>query len=406
MGEPIEIERARALVLERTRALEPETVAVGDALGRVLAEDVTSADPVPGFDNSAMDGYAVRAADTGGATGAEPARLPVVGESKAGHPAARALGAGEAIAISTGAMLPEGADAVIRVEDTDAGTESVGISVEVPPGKDVRRAGEDIEAGRTVIAAGTELDPAGVGVLASVGRSEVSCTRRPRVTVLTTGDELQEPGEPLRPGAIRNSNAHSLAGLVERTGAELLGARIVADDPAATEAALAAAFDGDVVVVSGGVSVGPHDHVRPALERLGAELVFWRVALRPGAPAYFGVGPRDGAPLCFGLPGNPVSAIVTFLLFVRPAIRAMLGTPDERPRTTAVLANELPALSARTQMVRCRLELRDDGWHAHASGPQGSHVLTSMLGADALAILPPAEAPYPAGTRVEVELLP
>ncbi|MET0751146.1 MAG: molybdopterin molybdotransferase MoeA, partial [Solirubrobacterales bacterium] len=274
------------------------------------------------------------------------------------------------------------------------------------PGEDVRRAGEDIEAGRTVIVVGTELDPAGIGVLASVGRSEVSCRLRPRVTVLTTGDELQEPGGPLRPGAIRNSNAHSLAGLVERAGAELVGARIVPDDPTATEAALAAAFDGDIVVVSGGVSVGPHDHVRPALERLGAELVFWRVALRPGAPTYFGVGPRDGAPLCFGLPGNPVSAIVTFLLFVRPAIRAMLGTPDERPRTTAVLANELPALSARTQMVRCRLELRDDGWHAHATGPQGSHVLTSMLGADALAILPPAEAPYPAGARVEVELLP
>jgi molybdopterin molybdotransferase len=402
-ADPIEIEEAQRLIAERVTTLGSEPVAVREALGRVLAEDVTSADAVPGFDNSAMDGYAIRAADVDAAA-EEPARLAVVDESRAGHPAMRALAAGEAIEISTGAMLPEGADAVVRVEDTDGGAEVVEVRVRVAPGKDVRRAGEDIEAGETVLRSGAEIGPAEVGVLASVGRREVACAKRPRVTVLTTGDELQEPGEPLRAGAIRNSNAHSVAALVERSGAELLAAEIVADDLETTARALAAALEGDVVVVCGGVSVGEHDHVRPALERLGVEQVFWRVSLRPGAPTYFGVA-ASGA-LVFGLPGNPVSAMVTFLLFARPAIRALLGSADRRPRTTAILAREHPALRARTQLVRCRLELREDGWHADPTGAQGSHVLTSMLGADALAILPPADRPYPAGTRVEIELLP
>jgi molybdopterin molybdotransferase len=240
-------------------------------------------------------------------------------------------------------------------------------------------------------------------VLASVGRAEVRCAVRPRVTVLTTGDELQEPGAPLRPGGIRNSNAHSLAALVERAGAELTGAEIVADDRETTRRALARALEGDLTVVSGGVSVGPHDHVRPALDALGVEQVFWGVSLRPGKPTYFGT---RGSQLVFGLPGNPVSAMVTFLLFVRPAIRAMLGLATDRPRATAVLSSEVAALRARTQLVRCRLELCDDGWHADPTGRQGSHLLTSMLGADALAILPPADEPYPAGARVEIEPLP
>ena len=413
--QPLEIEDARRLVLERVKALGGEPVAVRDALGRVLAEDVASADAVPGFDNSAMDGYAVRAADTADA----PVSLRLVDESRAGHPASRVVGPGEAIAISTGAVLPEGADAVVRVEDTDGGGREVEVRLAVEPGKDIRRAGEDIEAGDTVLRAGAELGPAEVGVLASVGRSEVTCAVRPRVTVLTTGDELQEPGEPLRPGAIRNSNTHSVGALVERAGAELLRAEIVADTEEATREALEGALEGDVVVLCGGVSVGEHDHVRPAAAGLGVEQVFWRVALRPGAPTYFGIkGPATssaspagvpgsaGSTLVFGLPGNPVSAMVTFLLFARPAIRAMMGAVDAQRRGHAVLAAEHPALPKRTQLVRCRLELGGEGWLAHPTGPQGSHVLTSMLDADALAILPPSDTPYPAGTQVEVELLP
>jgi molybdopterin molybdotransferase len=414
-GKLIEIDEARGLVLERVARLGAEPVAVGDALGRVLAEDVASLDPVPGFDSSAMDGFAVRAADTAGADPRRPARLALVDESRAGHPAQRGLGAGEAIAISTGAMVPVGADAVVRVEDTD-GTDPVEIGVEVEPGRDIRRAGEDIRAGATVISAGTTIGPAELGVVVSVGRAEVECGRRPRVTVLTTGDELQEPGDPLRPGAVRNSNAHSIAALVERSGATVELLEIVPDDRAVTEAALQRALAADAAVISGGMSVGEHDHVRPALARLGVEQVFWGVALRPGKPTYFGVGPRDTGPdgarsggsgpcQVFGLPGNPVSAMVTFELFARPAIQAMLGASPKSRRATATLDHDYPKQPGRAHLVRCRLELRDDGWHATPTGPQGSHVLTSMLGADALAIMPTASGGLAAGERVEIELL-
>ena len=397
-----EIEEARRLVLDRVVPLEAEPVALKDALGRVLAEPVTSADAVPGFDNSAMDGYAVRAADTRGANGG--ARLRVVDESRAGHPAQRGLAEGEAIAISTGAMVPEGADAVVRVEDTDAGSQEVEIRVEVEAGRDIRRAGEDIAAGATVLAAGDEIGPAEAGVLVSVGRGEVTCARRPRVNLLTTGDELQEPGEPLRPGAIRNSNAYSVSGLIRRSGAVLGMVEMVPDDREATSDALTRALTGDVVVISGGVSVGPHDHVRPTLGALGAEEVFWSVALRPGKPTWFGVAPSGC--LVFGLPGNPVSAMVTFLLFVRPAIRAMLGaSPTQADRATAILDSDYPKQPGRAHVVRCRLELRDDGWHATPTKDQGSHVLTSMLGADALAIIPTTSGTVRAGERVKIELL-
>ena len=397
-----EIEEARRLVLDRVVPLEAEPVALKDALGRVLAEPVASADAVPGFDNSAMDGYAVRAADTAGADGG--ARLPVVDESRAGHPAQRRLAEGEAVAISTGAMVPEGADAVVRVEDTDAGSQEVEIRVEVEAGRDIRRAGEDIAAGEAVLGAGDEIGPAEAGVLVSVGRGEVACARRPRVNLLTTGDELQEPGEPLRPGAIRNSNAYSVSGLIRRSGAVLGTVEMVPDDRDATADALARALTGDVVVISGGVSVGPHDHVRPTLGALGAEEVFWGVALRPGKPTWFGVAPSGC--LVFGLPGNPVSAMVTFLLFVRPAIRAMLGaSPTQADRAAAVLDSDYPKQPGRAHVVRCRLELRDDGWHATPTKDQGSHVLTSMLGADALAVIPTTSGTVRAGERVEIELL-
>jgi molybdopterin molybdotransferase len=360
-----------------------------------------------------MDGYAVRARDTEPATEERPTRLDLVDESRAGHPASHVVAPMEAIAISTGAMIPEGADAVIRVEDTDGSREGkVSIRVPVEAGRNIRRAGEDIERGATVLSAGTPLGPAEIGVLVSVGRDRVVCGRRPGVAVLTTGDELQEPGGPLRPGAVRNSNAHTLAALAEAAGADLRLVEIVPDTPEATEAALERGLASDVTIVSGGVSVGEHDHVRAALERLGAEQVFWGVALRPGKPTFFGLAPRlQGAGLTrrliFGLPGNPVSAMVTFLLFARPAIRAMLGAkPDERRRATAIFDEDYPKAPGRAHLVRCELELQDDGWHARSTGAQGSHVLTSMLGADAFAILPSDAGDVSAGDRVEIELLP
>jgi molybdopterin molybdotransferase len=406
-SELIEISEAQRRVLERCSPLGVEAVALKDALGRVLAEDVSSADDVPGFDNSAMDGFAVRAADTRGATSATPASLRIVDESRAGAPAASAVAAGEAIAISTGAMLPRGADAVVRVEDTAARDGRVEVAAEVEPGRDVRRAGDDVRAGEPVLAAGLILGPAEVGVLASIGHPTVRCARRPRVAVVTTGDELLDPSEPLRPGGVRNANAYSVPALAERAGAEVVAVEVAPDDRAATAAVLERALAADVAVVSGGVSVGEHDHVRAALAELGVEQVFWGVALRPGKPTWFGIhagGPEGGA-LVFGLPGNPVSAMVTFILLARPAIAALLGAPLEAKRTTAILDQPYDKRPGRAHAVRCTLELRDDGWHASPTGEQGSHVLTSMLGAEALAILPTGSGPASAGDRVDIELL-
>lgn len=400
---PIKPSEARRLVLERVRSLEEEPVPLRSALGRVLAVDVESAEPVPGFDNSSMDGFAVRAADTAGASAATPVALRIADEARAGRPAESSLEAGQAIAISTGAMLPEGADSVVRVEDTATHDGRVEVSVEVDPGNNVRRRGDDIEPGAPILRRGETIGAAELAVLASVGLVEVSCARRPRTRVLTTGDELLEPGDAPRPGGVRNSNAYSIPSLALGAGAEVAGVETVSDDPVATRDAVETALDGDVAVISGGVSVGDHDHVKSALEELAVEPVFWRVALKPGKPTWFGVAPRGT--LVFGLPGNPVSAMVTFLLFVRPAIRAMQGASDEIARTWAILDDDLPKARGRDHAVRCSLELRDDGWHARPTGNQDSHVLTSMLGADALAIVPAeAEAPV-AGSRVEVELL-
>ena len=398
------LEDAGRLVLERVRPLGTEAVPLPEALGRVLADDVASVDPVPGFDNSAMDGFAVRAADTSGASLESPATLLVVDESRAGHPATAALGEGEAIGISTGAFIPEGADSVVRVEDTSSRDGRVEIEAEVVPGNNLRRAGDDIEAGAVVLGEGTRLGAAELGVLASVGLAEVPCSRRPRLAVLTTGDELLEPNEPARPGGVRNSNAYTIPALALSAGAEVVGIETVRDEPESTRAAIEGMLDGEIAVICGGVSVGEHDHVKGALASLEVEEVFWTVALKPGKPTWFGISPSGT--LVFGLPGNPVSAMVTFLLFVRPAITAMTGAPDAAHRLRAILDEELPKPPGRAHAVRCRLELRDDGWHARPTGDQDSHILTSMLGADALAIVPAEADPPAVGETVELELLP
>jgi molybdopterin molybdotransferase len=411
-------EQALALVLECVRPLESERVPIAEALGRVLAEDTVSSDDVPPFDSSAMDGFAVRAGDIAGASAAKPIRLGVVGESRAGTPAASRLESGGAIRISTGAVLPGGADAVVRIEDcTDEG-ESVVVAVEVPPGKEVRRSGEDIRAGDLVLVRGTAIGAAELGVLASVGASALCCARGPRVTVLATGDELVEPGHPLGPGQIRNSNLYSVPSQVKDAGAELIGRAVVPDDYRSTVDAIASALDGDVVIVCGGVSVGPHDHVKPAFEALDVEEVFWGVALRPGHPTWFGV--KKGEPselpvfpakekpelcLVFGLPGNPVSAMVTFHLFVKPALAALMGRELERTTATAVMDEGYRKQAGRAHVVRCRLEAQPDGWHVRPTKEQGSHVLTSMIGAQALALIEVDRGDVAPGERVEIELL-
>jgi molybdopterin molybdotransferase len=396
VSELISIDEAQARVLEAVPALAAEDVPLADALGRVLAEDVESPIDVPPFDSSAMDGYAVVA-------GPE-AELEIVGESRAGHPAGEPVRPGTAIRISTGAALPAGATAVVPVEkssgDGAGGRVRVRTSAE---GDNIRRAGEDVAIGRVVLRAGSPLGPAELGVAASVGRASLRCSKRPRVSVLVTGDELTEPGRPLAPGAIYSSNGSALAAQVQRADALLTVRESVPDDATGTRAALAQVLDSsDVVVVSGGVSVGPHDHVKPALAELGVEERFWGVRLRPGKPTWFGT---RGSALVFGLPGNPVSAMVGFHLFVRPALAAMQGADPSAPRSRAALDEAIPRHPRREQAVRVHLELAGDGWHARATGPQGSHMLTSMLGATALARIAPGEGEVPAGEWVEVELL-
>lgn len=402
--ELLDIDVARRTVLERVSPLPPEDVALDDALGRVLAEDVASADAIPPFDNSAMDGYAVRAGDTGEAAPVSPVALRVVDESRAGAPASATAGPGEAIAISTGAPLPAGCDAIVRIEETEIRDGSILVTEPVEPGRDLRRAGDDVMAGDVVVRRGAVLGPSELGVLASVGRGEVPCARRARVAVLTTGDELVGPTQSLGPGKIRDANAHSAPALARASGAAVERVEHVGDDAAATREAIAGLLDSDVAVVCGGVSVGEHDHVRPAFAELSVDEVFWGLALRPGRPTWFGVG-ADGT-LAFGLPGNPVSAVVTFILLVRPALLALAGASADRHRASAVLDAPYEKRPGRAHFVRVRLEARDDGWHARPTKEQSSHVLTSMLGADAFAIIPADQGNVEAGERVEIELLP
>jgi len=393
--ELIDIASAREIVLGHVRPLAPERLALADALGRVLAEDVESAENMPPFDSSALDGYVVGDLEGGD--------LPVVGESRAGAPASAALQARQAMRISTGAAVPAGGVAVVGVERAQAANGRV----TVPPtqdGANIRRAGEDVPAGERVLSAGDDLGPAELGALAALGRADVVCGAQPRVAVLTTGDELVEPGGgPLQPGQIRNSNAYALAAQAQRAGARVVAREIVRDDRAHTVETLARALDAaDVVIVSGGVSVGPHDHVKPALAELGVEQHFWRVALKPGKPTWFGT---RGEKVVFGLPGNPVSAIVTFHLFARPALRRLAGGDAHDTRAQARIDVDYPREPGRDQVLRVRLDARPDGWHVTPTKPQGSHVLTSMLGAGAFATVPRGEGQIAAGSLVDIELL-
>jgi len=390
----ISIAEARRRVLQAVTPLGDEQVPLDAVLGRVLAEDVASAIDVPPFDSSGMDGYALVA-------GPE-SELEVIDEARAGHPASEALRPGTAVRISTGAPIPEGANAVVPVERTTAGTDRVRVP-STEAGANVRRAGEDVALGAVVLRAGTRLGAAELGVAASVGRASLRCALRPRVAVLATGDELTPPGEPLAPGGIYGSNGFALGALVERAGAVLTGRATVPDTPDGTRDAIRDALvAADVVIVSGGVSVGPHDHVKDALRELGVEEHFWGVRLRPGKPTWFGT--RDGT-LAFGLPGNPVSAMVTFQLFARPALAALQGAAPDAQRATAVLTHPVARNPRREEAVRVRLRHTDQGLVAETTGEQGSHMLTSMLGADGLAMIAPGEGELAAGERVEVELL-
>jgi molybdenum cofactor synthesis domain-containing protein len=396
----VSIEEARNAVLEYAKVLDSEEVFLDDALGRALAVDASAPNDVPPFAASAMDGFAIRAADT--IKGA--ARLQIIGEAKAGTAADVAVRRGTAVRISTGAPIPEGADTVVPQELTSSEDSTVFIDSQIRRGYHVRPAGEDIRAGELVVPAGCLLGPAELGVLASMNIPRPRVVRRPRVAIAGTGDELTDPGKPLKPGAIRDSNGPALGGAVHRAGAELVSRMRVGDDLDATVAVLGAGLRGvDMLITTGGVSVGPHDHVRPALKRLGFREVFAGVTMKPGRPTTFAVG--DDGTLVFALPGNPVSALMGFRLFVVPALDAMLGRETVIHPVNAVADEELPGAIGRTAIVRCRTTLHDDGWHVRPTKSQESHILTSMLGVDALALVPADCDQIAAGEPVEIEFV-
>jgi molybdopterin molybdotransferase len=377
-------------VLARARPLAAESVPIAGAAGRVLAQAAAAEVDLPPFDSSAMDGFAVRAAET-------PGRLTVVGQSAAGRPASQALGSGEAIAISTGAVVPSGADAVVPVEQaTVTGSE---VTVErVGEGDNRRLRGGDVRTGDVVVPAGVRLGPPQVGALAAVGAASVRCGRRPRAVVLATGTELRAPGEPLGAGEIYESNTLLLHAQLESAGADVAVHQGVVDDAAATRAALAAGLEADVLITSGGVSVGEHDLVRGALADLGVEEVFWRVAVRPGKPVAFGT---RGATLVFGLPGNPVSALVGFELFVRPAILALQGAADPGPFfLPGRLASPLRPSGERDELVRARTRVDAAGVVLEPLSGQESHMIVHASAADALVHLPRGGDELPAGAPV------
>jgi molybdopterin molybdotransferase len=396
----ITVREAQRKVLDATPRLGSEQVEVGAALRRVLVEEMRAAGDVPPFPCSAMDGYAIHAGPAG-------RRLAIVGESRAGTPSDAVVAPGEAIRISTGAAMPPGAESVIRQEDTAVQDDQIETLTAVRNGQNVRGAGEDMRAGALVLEAGTKLGAAELGAAIGAGASMLTVCVRPRVSVLCTGDELRAPGKPLGPGQIHNSNGPMLEALARECGAAIVdtSAATLPDDGGATEAALDAALGrSDLLVVSGGVSVGPHDHVRPALARLGVEQVFWRVALQPGKPTWFGVADRGR--VVFGLPGNPVSAVVTFTLFVRRALEEMQGAkPQIACPTHARLAVAVRRDPEREQAIRVRLEQPDTTPIATPNGPQGSHIVTSLLGADALAMIPTGEGDLEAGAAVPLEPL-
>jgi molybdopterin molybdotransferase len=406
MTAPLPAREAALRILSDVRRQPALRVPLDDALGSVLAEDVTSPLDVPAWTNSAMDGYATRAADVRGASRTAPVRLRVVDTIPAGQFPARAIGPGECSRIFTGAPLPDGADTVVRQEDTDGGAESVTVLDGRDAGVNIRRAGEDMRRGVTVLTAGTALGPAHLGVLASLAVGHPMVYRRPRIAILGSGDEIVDvdrPDEILSGRKTASSNTHTLIALVREAGGEPLNLGIARDTAVSLREHLTRAADADLIVTTAGISVGEHDYVRMVLEEMGAVHRFWKLRMRPGAPVGFGL---MGEVPWIGLPGNPVSTMVTFELFVRPAIRAMIGHPLPFRRSRRVRVAEAVTLRPRLQhFLRAVVSEGDAGLEVRLTGPQGSGILTSMVKANALLIIPEGQFETPAGAEASAILL-
>ena len=393
------VEDARERILSRISPLGIERVEIMGALGRVLAEPIVARATIPPWPNSSMDGYALRAQDTNG----KPVELAVVGRIIAGAMPSRALGAGESMRIFTGAPLPEGADAVVPQEDVAASGDRVTVRGRIAPGAYVRPAGEDVRAGDVVVKPGGVIGAAEVGLLATLGYAQVRVYRRPRVAILSTGNELADLGSQPGPAQIPNTNTYSLMAQVIEAGGEPVNVGVAPDQlEAITERVRWGLAASDVLVTSAGVSVGELDLVREALERGGVELHLWQVSMRPGKPITFGT--RGDRPV-FGLPGNPVSAMVTFELFVRPALRRMAGAEMiDRPRLRARALERIANPGSRRGYLRVTLSAGADGYGARLTGEQGSAILRSMVLADGLAIVGP-DTTIAAGEPVDVIVL-
>jgi molybdopterin molybdotransferase len=391
----IAVEEAQQRVLAEVESIGTETVAFTEALGRVLREDVRANADVPQGDNTAMDGYAVRAEDIAN----PPVRLRVIEDLPAGTVATKRVDAGTAIRIMTGALIPEGADTVAHVEITDGGSDFVTVQQSLRTGTNVRRRGEDMHAGDVVLAGGTAIGPAEIGVLAGVQKSVVRVGRRPTVAILSTGDEIVDVDEPRPIGKVVNSNSYSLAALAREAGALPRMIGIVRDELQATRAAIESALESDFIISSGGVSVGAYDFVKDALDALGADTKFWQVAMKPGKPVVLS---RVGGRLYFGLPGNPVSCMVSFILFIAPALRKAMGQRADLlpPLVTTRLSAPLKSRGDRRNYLRVRVVARDGELLAIPMTSQGSGVSTSMVQANGLAIVETGVTSVDAGALI------
>jgi len=391
-------EEAREIVLARVSPLGKETVSLRDAAGRVLAGEVRSPWDLPPWDNSAMDGYAVRAADCRGS-----ASLKITGYMAAGGPDAPRVAPGCAVKIMTGSPVPEGCDAVVPFEEAEERDGTVRVPAPVTPRAHIRFRAEDIPAGTLVVPEGTVLRPPEISMLASFGRDKVPAYRKPRVAVLSTGDELVELGEPLEPGKIINSNSHALAAAIGEAGGLPVLLGIARDDRESLLAKLREGLAADVLVTSAGVSAGDRDFVRDVLAELGVEPVFWKVLIKPGGPTAFGVA---GGTAVFSLPGNPVSSLITFEVFVHPAIRKMTGhRAPVKPTVKAALTGPVKKKPGKTQFFRVTIESGEGGYVARTSGDQNTGILRTLVLADGIAILPAERTAFAAGEKVDVLLL-